>query len=240
MFSPPQGPDDENSPSFQPIDLYPWVYLLPNGNLFVHSRTTSRILSNPTQANPAWSTSFYQTVSRVPRTYPRQGSAVLLPLRPPDYKPQILITGGAGAKWPDPTGAATNTVEKLDLSAAAPAWAAVAPMNYPRVLQDAVLLPDGKVFVVCGSACGGADDGIAPVLTPELYDPAANTWTKLCPMRVPRGYHSTALLLPDGRVMVAGKDGAYQTEPYHYLKSGLRSSARRACLRAARSPRSPA
>ena len=35
-------------------------------------------------------------------------------------------------------------------------------------------------------------------------------------MRVPRGYHATALLLPDARVLVVGKDGLFNQEPYNY------------------------
>jgi hypothetical protein len=223
MFTPSRGASDTgpDSPAFEPVDLYPFVYALPDGNIFVHSRTTSRILSNPDKLDPnnltsTWSAPFH-TVSLVPRTYPRQGSSVLLPLRPADdYRAKILVIGGAGAKWLPETGSATSSVELLDLGASSPHWTNVAAMNYPRVLHDAVLLPDGKVFVVGGSAQGHADAGMAPVLTSEVYDPSANTWTKLCPMRIPRGYHSTALLLPDGRVMVAGKDGEFQTSPYAY------------------------
>jgi hypothetical protein len=53
-------------------------------------------------------------------------------------------------------------------------------------------------------------------MTPELYDPATDTWTALCPMRVPRLYHSTALLLPDARVLVAGRDGHFNVPPYKW------------------------
>jgi hypothetical protein len=35
-------------------------------------------------------------------------------------------------------------------------------------------------------------------------------------MQVPRSYHATALLLPDARVLVMGKDGLFNTEPYNY------------------------
>src|SRR4030095_5182561 len=42
------------------------------------------------------------------------------------------------------------------------------------------------------------------VLQSEMWDPDTETWSQLSPMQNPRMYHSTALLLPDGRVLVAG------------------------------------
>ncbi|MEZ4307172.1 MAG: DUF1929 domain-containing protein [Polyangiaceae bacterium] len=209
-------PSPFSNDGFTAVDLYPFVYQLPNGKVLVHSRTTTRFLN---VASETWDSAAYSTVFTQPRTYPRQGTSVLLPLLPdtsPAYRAKVLVAGGAGTKWATPSTGATSTAEVLDLGAASPAWQSIASMHYPRVLQDAVLLPDGKVFMVGGSAIGHADDGSRPVLTPEIYDPAGGTWTEMCPMRVPRSYHSTALLLPDARVLVAGKDGLFNAAPYHY------------------------
>jgi hypothetical protein len=41
-------------------------------------------------------------------------------------------------------------------------------------------------------------------LQSEIYDPTTDTWTLTAACTVPRLYHSTALLLPDGRVVTAG------------------------------------
>lgn len=214
------SPFSTASGEFANIGLYPFVYLLPSGKLFVHSRSTTRLLTNANDpALATWSAPI-QTKTGVPRTYPRQGSSVLLPLVPDSSgnygAGKVLLIGGSGSMWPKTTDAATNTVEMLDLGVSPLAWTFRAPMTYPRVLQDAVLLPNGNVFAVGGSAQGHADAGMAPVLTPEIYNPSADTWTRMTPMRVPRGYHSTALLLPDARVLVAGKDGDFQTFPYKY------------------------
>jgi hypothetical protein len=89
-------------------------------------------------------------------------------------------------------------------------------MTVPRVMADAVLLPDGTVAVIGGSATGRADFAVKPVLAGELFDPVSETWSALCRLQVPRSYHATALLLPDARVLVMGKDGLFNTEPYNY------------------------
>ena len=88
-------------------------------------------------------------------------------------------------------------------------------MSQPRVMPDSVLLPTGKVLVMNGSSTGKADAGANPVYAVELYDPDGDTWTSMASMAVPRLYHSTALLLPDGRVMTAGSDSAWNPDPFH-------------------------
>jgi hypothetical protein len=67
-----------------------------------------------------------------------------------------------------------------------------------------------------GSQTGKADQGVNPVLQSEIYDPVADVWYPADHMRVPRLYHSTALLLPDGSVMTAGLDEAFNLPPFNY------------------------
>src|SRR5258708_34198932 len=98
----------------------------------------------------------------------------------------------------------TNTAETIDINLAAPFWTAVASMNYPRQHATPSLLPDGKVLVTGGSSATGWSNVSGAVLAAELWDPAAQAWSVLASMSVPRLHHSTALLLPDGRVIVAG------------------------------------
>jgi hypothetical protein len=152
----------------------------------------------------------------------------MLPLLPEEgYRVRIMTIGGGGVDREvfyrgghndDPS---TNTVELLDLGAAHPGWQSVASMQHPRVLCDSVLLPTGHVLVVGGSSTGKSDVAVDPVLPTELYDPSANAWTELAPINCPHLYHSTALLLPDGRVMRGGKDGQFQRDPYKYFEHRL-------------------
>jgi hypothetical protein len=66
---------------------------------------------------------------------------------------------------------------------------------------SAVLLPDGKVFETGGGLHNRAD----PVYEASMFDPMTNTFTPgLATDPVPRTYHSSAFLLPDGRIMAVG------------------------------------
>jgi hypothetical protein len=213
-------PNDANRKNF--LQLYPFVFQLPDGQVFVHSYRTSRFFS-PLTSN-TWSATKYVTQYDYSRTYPGYGSAVLMPLSPDDgYRARIMLFGGGGnvsnaeqSQAADSYVPATNSVEQLDLGASSPQWTYKSPMNHPRVLNNAVLLPDGKVFVVGGSTHGSSDHAAAPVQTPEIYNPANDSWTEMCPMRVARLYHSTALLLPDARVLTAGRDHAWNELPYKW------------------------
>ncbi len=133
---------------------------------------------------------------------------------------QVMMIGGATTE----ASAATNTVEILDTSQTVPTWRYTTPMNYRRVNANAVTLPDGKVLVI-GGGSSGAYTG--PVTAAEMFDPTTQTWTVMASQLAGRSYHSTAMLLPDGRVLSAGQDhGAYATtaEIYSppYLFNGTR------------------
>jgi galactose oxidase-like protein len=97
----------------------------------------------------------------------------------------------------------TETAEVIDFMQPQPAWRYTQPMHHARMHANAVLLPDGTVLVVGGGQHGRFE---MPVRTSELFNPATETWTEVAAQRAPRIYHSTALLLPDGRVLSAGMD----------------------------------
>src|SRR5690606_29063784 len=67
----------------------------------------------------------------------------------------------------------------------------------------ATVLPDGQVLVTGGGRENNGPNGIAT--TPEIWNPETGEWNSdLAVQQHARLYHSTALLLPDGRVMVGG------------------------------------
>jgi Domain of unknown function (DUF1929) len=90
-------------------------------------------------------------------------------------------------------------------------------MTYARINQNLVLLADGTVLAVGGGEGGGPY--LNPVLTPELYDPKTGRWTVMAAQIVHRTYHSTAVLLPDGRVLSAGSDDTGSMEQTYEIFS---------------------
>lgn len=138
-----------------------------------------------------------------------RGSAVLLP-----DGHTVLAVGGA------PGDVTTNTAETIDLTANDPTWQYTGSMHEPRRSLNAVLLPDGKVLAIGGNR--GTHNYDDPVFSTEIWDPATGVWT-LGPSQVaPRAYHSTAVLLPDGRVLSSGQtDGPMETTAEIYSPSYL-------------------
>jgi hypothetical protein len=154
------------------------------------------------------------------------GASALLP-----GTSRMMVVGGYGADW-DTAPAdrvfapATRMTESLDFASAAPSWqtgtAGLPPdLNRARSYGSLVQLPDGG-FAYVGGAAGYDDaaDGAgnnavaAKVTTPgdqalktvELWRPGQSAW-RVGPAQAKwRGYHSTAVLLPDGRVLSAGDD----------------------------------
>ena len=80
----------------------------------------------------------------------------------------------------------------------------VSDMAYSRSFGSSVVLPDGKVLTLGGQQYPVAFTDTSAVRSPELWDPATGSFTKMAAEAVPRTYHSVALLLPDGRVFSAG------------------------------------
>jgi hypothetical protein len=145
------------------------------------------------------------------------GTAVLLPLKPPYGEARVLVAGGTsnGAAWSPNEAGALLTAEWIDLSAPALGWQALPNMNVPRDKVNSVLLPDGHVLIVGGYETP-PDGGPAEIFDPQ--DPGAGF--QLGPnMTHARGYHSAAILMPDGSVIVGGDPNGATTPNERYLPS---------------------
>jgi hypothetical protein len=172
--------------------LYPRLHVLPNGNVFYSGPSYQSRYYYP--ATHSWSGVVATTNYAAKRTY---GSSVLLPLWPADnYKPVVMILGGNTT--------ATATTELIDLSAATPAWQWGPSMSQARIEMNAVILPNGKVLAIGGSASD--EKASTASYNADLYDPATNTFSSAGKNAIPRLYHSTALLLPDATVWLAGSN----------------------------------
>lgn len=184
--------------------LYPMMFLAPNGKVIdVAPTNVTRWLD--TSGTGAWS-----PVGKRKYGFRDYGSAAMYA----DGK--ILLVGGG-----DPP---TNTAEVIDLNASTPAWRAVSSMSVARRQLNTTLLPDGTVLVTGGTSGPGFDNRATPVLSTQLWNPATETWTTLASASVPRMYHSSTLLLPDGRVLSNGSDDHHEVEVFSppYLFKGAR------------------
>ncbi|MGH6936281.1 MAG: discoidin domain-containing protein, partial [Methylocella sp.] len=179
--------------------LYPRMHLLPNGKVFYSGPTTSSALFDPSTLK--WSLNVANTNYALNRWY---GTSVLLPLTPANnYRPKVMIMGGYNP--------ATATTETIDLGATNPTWQNGPGMSQPRIEMNAVILPNGKVLAVGGSAYD--EDAPSASLNADLYDPATNTFSSGGANAYPRLYHSVALLLADATVWLAGGNptrGSYE------------------------------
>ncbi|HEY5940684.1 MAG TPA: galactose oxidase-like domain-containing protein, partial [Gemmatimonadales bacterium] len=112
---------------------------------------------------------------------------------------KILYAGG---------GRTTNTAETIDLNSTAPVWNWTGSMAWPRRHLTTTVLPTGEVLATSGTGGTDFNDLTKIVRAAEIWNPKTGAWTTLASAQVPRAYHSTALLLPDARVLVAGAGDA--------------------------------
>jgi hypothetical protein len=172
--------------------LYPYLFVLSDGRVLdAGPDLTTRILDPKT-----WS---WTTVG----TSPFDGMSAVM------YRPNKIMKAGSWAD-PDFNGSAQPLYQSradtavLDMNAVAPAWRSTAPMANPRSYQNLTLLPDGTVLASGGMSNSDGTDITKAVLPTEIWNPDTETWTTAAPLANGREYHSTALLLPDGRVLMAG------------------------------------
>lgn len=215
VFSPASLTWDAPTPlpeEFEPA-LYPRLHLLRDGRVIHTSPGEKTLLVDPDAAGRPW-IQLTEGGGKAVRThygFRDYGNSVLLPLEPPDYRQRILIVGGTNYAS-DPAhaghGLATATAEILEFDATGGAlqgpWRYVEPMRQPRVDAMSVLLPDGTVVTLGGAVA--KEIRSAGVLTTEIFDPVTETWRRVARSGIPRVYHSVAVLLPDGRVWVAGSN----------------------------------
>ncbi|WP_406320842.1 galactose oxidase-like domain-containing protein [Streptomyces sp. NBC_00519] len=192
--------------------LYPSMILMQDGRLFYSG---SHVFGNNI---PGTGSAIYDyganTVTQVPGLQKKderdQSASVLLP----PAQDQKVLTIGGGNIDSNPEG--NRLTDVIDLKQADPSYVAGPPVpqgtvdlgndkvpetgNQGKMYVSAVLLPDGKVL----ETGGGLHNRANPVFEASIYDPAGNTFDPVAADPEARGYHSSAFLLPDGRVMATG------------------------------------
>ncbi|CAG8959276.1 hypothetical protein HYFRA_00013045 [Hymenoscyphus fraxineus] len=202
-----------------PDNLYPFMFVLPTGNIFVVYYNEARIIDEKT----------FDTIKTLPnmpgsvnnflsgRTYPLEGTGVLLPMHAPFTAPVVvLICGGSanGAAY------AVDNCVSTQPEDATPTWN-LERMPSQRVMSCICALPDGTYLILNGAQEGVAGFGLAqdPNYNAILYDPSKPLNQRMFIMAstiVARLYHSEAMLLPDGRVLVSGSNPEDGVHPEEY------------------------
>ncbi|MBC7707673.1 DUF1929 domain-containing protein [Polaromonas sp.] len=151
-----------------------------------------------------------------------QASSFLLP---PAQDQKVLITGGGNSNTLNP---AINLTDIIDLKAATPTYKPGPDLpGMGKMYLNAATLPDRTVLTMNGAQLNRNES--TNVLSAASYDPATNMWTTLPADPVGRNYHSSSLLLPDGRVAVFGSNpgsGYFELKISVYEPSYLFRSAR--------------
>lgn len=189
VYDPVLGTIDLLPGATKAMQRYPTMHLLPDGRIFHSGPDADTEILDP--LSQTWE--YTDTTNFGQRSFGTGDfSSVMLP---PGYQ-RIMILGGRDTA----TNLGTASTEIIDLAEPNPEWRSTDFMHFKRIHPNAVLLPDQTVLVA-----GGGSDQTTPTYPAESFDPQTETWTVVATMKGDhRLYHSSALLLPDGRVLWAG------------------------------------
>lgn len=219
-------PEDSRSPG-----LYPHLWLMPDGNVFMGGPGAYDSWELEPGDSEPWGPmnpdlSFDEKHPDDAFPLERGYSTGVLWPDGPNFPSRVTLIGGLDYEnntVGEDGDVATNSTETFDWSLPGmglegPRWTDDAPLNVGRMNMNTVLLPDLSMVTLGGGAGEfgvaqeysvvrpGEDPGLRPRRQVELFDPATNEWRLGPAQREDRSYHSTALLLPDGRVWSAGDD----------------------------------
>nr|VWO96342.1 Nitrogen assimilation transcription factor nit-4 [Ganoderma boninense] len=165
-----------------PANLFPRIFALPDGKVFMVANNQSIIYDIETNTE----TILPDIPNNVRVTNPIDGSAILLPLSPPDFIPEVehMLEG--------------------------------------RTMPELVHVPNGQVLITNGGRSGfaaisqvpdpvGNSNADHPVFTPSLYTPDLPLGHRISnagmpSTDIPRLYHSTVTLTPQGNFLIAGNN----------------------------------
>ena len=194
LYTPPQQGTDMGTlqvvgPSHV-TGYYPRQWLMPDGNMLqVEARKSYRFDTQTWQ---------WTTLLGLPPGDGAGSAGLMLP-GAPSGSTKVLMIGGLKS------GTAVTTTEAYDYANPSAGWHYGNAMPTPRTHMNVVQVPDGSAYGIGGNSSQLYDVGQFQTMK---YDPTNDTWTNMAVQTPRRAYHSTALLLPDGRIMSAGDTGA--------------------------------
>ena len=214
-FDPATNAWADNGPASEvSLPLFPRLHLMPNGRVFYAGVGQSFGPAGQAADEVLWMVQ--KMYDPATKTWTHKGIApfgmisgapqVMLAMDPPYDRATLLIPGGVLGQtpglWLGTNLAWLSTVTKDGKVTNQQTGNLVSRRWY----SSAATLPSGEVFLTSG---GDKDEVLTPgfelpVRTPELYNPTTGTWTAMAASARDRTYHNSAILLPDGRVLVGG------------------------------------
>jgi Domain of unknown function (DUF1929) len=192
-------------------ELYPRNFVMPSGRTMIAGPDPNDTWEfNPIGAAPGNSFSWFDqpnfdVSAAQPNGDSRLWSTSVIEPGGPSGSSKVTITGGRPFFSPDQPLATSETFDDANPGAG---WQPGPSLNIGRAHANTVLLPNGGKAEI-GGGVGTRDPEGQYAFNDnerqmELFDPSTNTW-QLGPAQAEgRAYHSTAILLPDGRVLSAG------------------------------------
>ncbi|GAA1027221.1 hypothetical protein GCM10009557_07750 [Virgisporangium ochraceum] len=184
---------------------YPRAFVAPTTGTLFNITGTQMYELNPAGNNGTGQLTLRGTLPTAIANQGANGNPVGATSTAAMYRPGKILQVGGGwwGNGGGPDGARAGFVVDITGGTANPVVTATRPMKYQRHWPTATVLPDGKVLVTGGARENNGNGGY--VTNPEIWDPDTGNWTEVVlPHEHARLYHSTALLLPDGRVMIGG------------------------------------
>jgi Domain of unknown function (DUF1929)/Bacterial Ig domain/Kelch motif len=173
---------------------YPFMFVMPDGRVLEAGASRAPVVTRLLDVN----TQTWTTVDPVVR----DGHTAVM------YELGKVMKSGTATDVNISTAPADSTTFTIDMTAPSPSWQQTPNMAYPRAFHTLTLLPDGSVLATGG---GSTRDGVNyanAVLPVELWSPQTKSWSTLSSLKNGRLYHGNAVLLLDGRVLVAGSGRA--------------------------------
>ena len=171
------------------VPYYPFMYVLPDGRVLDAGANENPVETRVLDLN----TGLWSMVDPIVV----DGHTSVM------YRPGKIFKSGT-ATDSGYAGNSAATAYVLDMNQPSPAWRQVAPMAFPRSFHNSTILPDGNVLITGGGTALDGYDVSKAILDAEIWNSTTETFQTVARAAIPRLYHATALLLPDGRVLMAG------------------------------------
>ena len=167
--------------------FYPKLFVMPDG----------KVLDVKGQSSARWDPTNWKFMGRLPQSAGPGAAGIFLPGGPLGSN-RVLSVGGLLH------GKAVAATERFDYTNPTAGWRLGHPMPQPRAHMNLVQVANGSAYGIGGNSVGLYGAGQRRTLR---YNPKTDTWRGLAVQSVRRAYHSTAVLLPDGRILSAGDTG---------------------------------